>query len=47
MPSLCACNENFSVAHALHCPNEGDTHMRHDELRDSIANLLSDVSHDV
>ena len=45
MPSLCACNENFTVAHALHCP-KGYTHMGHNELRDSIANFLSDVCHD-
>ena len=43
MPSHCAFNENFTVAHALHCPKEGYTHMRHN----SIANLLSDVCHDV
>ena len=32
---------------SLHCPKGEYTHMRHNELRDSIANLLSDVSHDV
>ena len=47
MPSLCACNENFTVAHALHCPKGGYTHTRHYELRDSIGNVLSDVCHDV
>ena len=47
MPSLCACNENFTVAHALFCQKRGYTHMRHSELRDSISNLLSDVCHDV
>ena len=43
MPALCACNKNFTAAHALHCPKEGYKHMRHNELRDSIAYLLSDV----
>ena len=44
MPLLCACNENFTVAHALHCSKGGYTHMRHN---DSFANLLSDSFHDV
>ena len=47
MPSLCACKENFAVAHALHCLKGGYTHMRHNELRYSFANFLSDVCHDV
>ena len=36
-----------AAAHALHCPKGGHTHMRYKELRDSFANLLSDVCHDV
>ena len=47
MPSLCTFNENFTVAHALYCPKGGYTHMSHNELRNSFANLLSDVCHDV
>ena len=47
MLSLCACNKNFTVAHALHSPKGKFTHFRHNELRDSFANLLSDVCHDV
>ena len=44
MPSLCECNENFTVAYALHCLKGGYTHMRNNKLRDSLTNLLS---HDV
>ena len=40
MASLCTGNENFTVAHALHCPKEGYTHMRNNGLRDSFANLI-------
>ena len=36
-----------SLEQALHCPNGGYTYMRHNELRDSFANLLSEVGHDV
>ena len=36
-PSLCACNENFTLAHALHCPKGGYTHMSHNEPRNSFA----------
>ena len=43
MPSLCACNENFTVAHPLNCPKREYTHIRHNELHDSFANLLHDV----
>ena len=46
-PSLCACKEIFTAKHALHCPKEGYTHLRHNELRDSVANILRDVCHDV
>ena len=46
MTSLCTCNEQITVTHALHCPKGGYVHMRHNELRDSFANLLSDVCHD-
>ena len=47
MPSLCACNENFTLAHAFYCPKRGYTHKRINELQDSFFNLLSDVCHDV
>ena len=47
MPSLCACIENFTVAHALHCPKGGYTQMGHNERLDSFANFLCDVCHDV
>ena len=47
LPSRCACGENFNVAHALHCPKGGYTHIRHNDIRDSFANLLNEVCNDV
>ena len=37
------CGEFFSLTHALHCPNGGYTIVRHNELRDTFANLMSEV----
>ena len=47
MPSLCARNENFTLANNLHLLRGGLTHKKHNELRNSFANLLTDVCHDV
>ena len=44
--SSCAWVENFNVAHALHWPKGGYTHIRHNEVRGSFANLLNDVCDD-
>ena len=47
MPSLCARNGNFTLANNLHFLRGGLTHKRQNELRNSIAKLLTDVCHDV
>ena len=46
-PSSCACGANFSVEHALSCPKGGFPIVRHNEIRDLTANLLTEVCHDV
>ena len=46
-PSSCACGSNFSVEHALSCPKGGFPTIRHNEVRDLTANLMSEVCHDV
>ena len=46
-PSHCACGTNFSVDHALSCPKGGFPSIRHNEVRDITAELLSEVCHDV
>ena len=47
LPSRCACGENFNVAHDLHCPKGGYTHIRHNDIRDFFVNLLNEVCDDV
>ena len=46
-PTSCACGTNFSVEHALSCPMGGFPTIRHNEVRDLTANLMTKVCHDV
>ena len=43
-PSHCACGTNFSIEHALSCPEGG---LPSNEIRDLTANLLTEVCHQV
>ena len=43
----CACGADFNLTHALHCAKGGYTHIRHNEIRDTFANLMNEVCHDV
>ena len=45
--SHCACGVQNSVDHALTCMLGGYTHMRHNEVRDTQADLLREVCRDV
>ena len=47
MPSNCACGNNLSVEHALSCAKGGFPSIRHNEIRDLTATLLTEVCHDV
>ena len=47
LPSTCACGKPFSVDHALSCPKGGFIYQRHNTLRDTIAQMLNQVTHDV
>ena len=47
LPTKCACGSNFTIEHALSCPTGGFTIIRHNEVRDLLANLLTEVCHDV
>ena len=47
LPSHCACGHSFSVSHALSCHMGGYPSIRHNEIRDLTANLLSEVCHSV
>jgi len=42
-PTLCACGAPFSVEHVLSCPKGGLPSLRHNEVRDLTANLLTEV----
>lgn len=46
-PSNCSCGSTFSVEHALSCARGGFPIIRHNEIRDLTATLLTEVCHDV
>ena len=46
-PTTCTCGTNFSVEHALSCPKGGFPTIRHNEIRDLTANLISEVCNNV
>ena len=43
LPVHCVCGWGFSVDHALNCPTGGYPTLRHNELRDFTAEILSEV----
>ena len=47
VPSSCACGTKFSIELALSCPRGGFPSIRHNEIRDLTANLLTEVCNDV
>ena len=47
IPSTCFCSANIDVQHAMSCKRGGFVTIRHNDLRDLTANLLSNVSNDV
>ena len=46
-PLTFACAANFNLTHALHCAKCGYTHIRNNEIRDTFANLMNEVCHEV
>ena len=47
VPTTCACGNSFTMEHILSCPKGGFPSIRHNEIRDITATLLSEVCHDV
>ena len=47
VPSTCACGTKFSIEHALSCPKGGFPSIRHNEIRDLTATLLTEICNDV
>ncbi len=44
---ICACGSNFTVEHVLSCPRGGFPSIRHNEIRDLTATLLTEVCNEV
>ena len=47
IPTNCECGTPFSVEHVLSCPKGGYPSIRHNEIRDLSANLMSEVCNNV
>ena len=47
LPSQCICGTSFSSEHALSCPHGGFPSIRHDDIRDLTAKLLTEVCSNV
>ena len=47
IPLKFACGQSFDLTHALHCARGRYTLMRHNEIRDTFATLMSEVCFDV
>ena len=47
MPSTCTCGSKFSVEHALSCTKGGFPSIRHNEIRNLTATLLTEMCHNV
>ena len=47
IPTYCDCGTHFSVEHSLSCPKGGFLHIRHNEVRGTVGNWLSEVCSDV
>jgi len=43
LPSKCECGNSFNVEHALSCAKGGFPSLRHNEIRDITASLLTEV----
>ena len=43
IPLTCACGQSFDLTHPLHCAKVGYTHMMDNEIRDTFANLMSEI----
>ena len=47
LPSKCDCGNRFTVEHALSCAKGSFPSIRHNEIRDLMANLLTEVCSEV
>ena len=47
LPSHCVCGQRLTVEHALSCSRGGFPSIRHNEIRDMTADMMSEVCHGV
>ena len=47
MPEKCVCGSSFTVEHALMCSDGGFSFLRHNEIRDVSAKMLTEVCSNV
>lgn len=47
LPTTCTCGAHFDIKHALSCPTGGFNIIRHNETRDMVASLLTEICHNV
>ena len=47
LPTTCPCGSRFTVQHCMSCKKGGFVSIRHNDLRDLTANMLSEVCKDV
>ncbi len=47
MPAHCACGVSFSIQHVLSCPKGFSPSLRHNEVRDFTATVMTEVCRDV
>ena len=45
VPTTCSCGKSFTIDHVLSCAKGGFPSIRHNEIRDVTATLLSEVCH--
>jgi len=47
IPQSCACGTKFSVEHSFSCPKGDFPSIRHNEIRDLTASLLTEICNEV
>ena len=47
LPTICVCGKPYTIEHALSCLRGGFVTIRHNEMRDLTAKLLTEVCNDV
>ena len=47
LPSKCPCGQSFNITHILNCKTGGFITIRHNSVKDFVAQLLTDICNDV